>query len=238
MLLRASGRTSSSTPLRRDFVQQGPQRHPKPGPLRELVRAHDERALDLFLLHRMAASSAPWDVTRDSRIWARGVGVTGRNGPAAVSKAWMRLERLRLVQRDRNRRLVKVTALAEDGSGAPYEYPTRDYFKIPHAYWGDGWYVTLSLAGKATLLIGMSLAPPFVLPADRAPAWYGLSADTAERGLRELQGHGLLAATRRYRTDWGSPTGKTLEVKYALKRPFKRPRRHQPGHLQLVEAAS
>ena len=67
-LLEASGRKKPEVPLRHEFVEQGPQRSPKPGPVREIVRHHDDRALDLYLLLRAAASSEPWDVTRDARI--------------------------------------------------------------------------------------------------------------------------------------------------------------------------
>ena len=37
----------------------------------------------------------------------------------------------------------------------------------------------------------MSLMPPFVLPAERGPQWYGISADTIDRGLRQLRNEGL-----------------------------------------------
>jgi len=80
-------------------------------------------------------------------------------------------------------------ALHEAGDGEPYAYPQKEYFKLPFAYWTDeeAWYVSLSFAAKATLLVALSLRPPFVLPAERAPAWYGLSADTVDRGLRDHQ---------------------------------------------------
>lgn len=40
-----------------------------------MLRAHDERSLDLYLLVRAAASSDPWDVTRDAKVWARCLGL-------------------------------------------------------------------------------------------------------------------------------------------------------------------
>ncbi len=102
-LLDASKRRGAGVPIRRTFVQQGPQREPVPGPLHPLLRGHDERALDLFLLHRAAASSEPWDVVRDARMWARALGLPTPkdNGASAVSKAWARLEKHRLIQRAR-----------------------------------------------------------------------------------------------------------------------------------------
>ena len=94
VLLGAAGRKTATVPIRRTFVQQGTQRAPKPGPLQAIVTRHDETALDLFLLHRALASSDPWDVTRDARIWGRALGhgsdVDG--GASIVSKAWRRLD--------------------------------------------------------------------------------------------------------------------------------------------------
>ncbi len=153
-LLAAAGRVKQEVPLRRDFVQQGEQRAPVPGPLREMVRRHDERSLDLYLLFRAAATSAPWDVTRDARIWGRALGLAADadGGASAVSKTWARLEETYgLVRRERSGRLAKVTALHESGNHAKYTYPAKDYFKLPYGYWTDdeAWYFSLSFPAKA-----------------------------------------------------------------------------------------
>lgn len=183
-LLDASKRRGSSVPIRLTFVQQGEQRSPQPGPLHPLLRAHDDRALDLFLLHRAAASSEPWDVTRDTRMWARTLGLPtpADDGASAVSKTWARLERYRRERRERRGRLARVVALREDGSGSEYTYPTgppdNRYFKLPYDYWlsDEAHYVSLSFRAKAVLLIALSLRPPFILPVEKAPKWYGRSA--------------------------------------------------------------
>lgn len=74
-----------------------------PGPLQRMLSAHDERALDLFLLHRALVSAEPWTSRPlDSRVWARALGLhhDADQGVTAVSKAWRRLEgTYRLVDR-------------------------------------------------------------------------------------------------------------------------------------------
>lgn len=244
-LLDAAGRVKPEVPLRRDLVQQGEQRAPVPGPLKEMVRRHDERSLDLYLLFRAAATAAPWDVTRDARIWGRalGLGADKDGGTSAVSKTWARLdETYGLVRRERSGRLAKVTALHESGSRAEYAYPKKGYFKLPYSYWtsNEAWYFSLSFPAKAVLLIGLTLKPPFILPADRASRWYGLSPDSLERGLRELRTTGLLKSRTATVESWLSPTGKSTRYDYWLQPPFAQswPRRSAgrrgQGHLRAV----
>ncbi|HUZ26763.1 MAG TPA: hypothetical protein VMV07_23670 [Streptosporangiaceae bacterium] len=240
-LLDAAKRSKPEVPLRRELLQQGEQRQPRPGPLRDLVRRHDERALDLYLLLRAAASAYPWDVKRDARIWGRAIGLASDadGGRAAISKTWARLESTyHLVRRERAGRLARVVVLHEAGNGEQFTYPQKDYFKLPFAYWTDeeAWYVSLTFAAKATLLVALSLRPPFALPAERAPAWYGLSADTVDRGLRELRHAGLLTRSFTEVQNWLSPTGKTTQYKFTLRPPFARPARKPAsrGHLRAV----
>jgi hypothetical protein len=222
--IEASDRRGRAAPVRREFLQGGRQGVPVPGPLSKIVRSRDEIALDLYLLHRARASSTPFDVSAHSAVWARALGVDAGQGrgSAAVSKVWRRLdEKYRLIRRERRGRFAKIISLREDGSGAPYEVPAGNswgdrYFKIPFGYWLDpeGWHNTLSLRGKAALLITLSLQSPFTLPAERAPAWYGISADTLERGLHELVDHGALSRVLRVRKAPLAPAGKTRVVEY------------------------
>lgn len=229
-LLRKSGRSTRSVPVRRVFVQQGAQRDPHPGPLAGLLRAHDERGLELFLLHRAIASADPWDVTRDARVWARALGLQQESdgGVAAVSKAWRRLDSNHaLVRRERRGRLAKITALREDGSGATYTYPTgsrRDekYFRLPYEYWTAEarWYRTLTFRAKAMLLVSLSLPAGFVLPTRRVPGWYGISVDSADRGLRELDQAGLLRREIKVKKAPQAPLGIAQEYHHTLLSPF------------------
>lgn len=239
-LLQAAGRKSKSVPLRRSLVQQGTQRNPEPGPLRDIVRRHDETALDLYLLQRALASSDPWDVTRDARIWGRAIGhgMDVDGGASIVSKAWRRLdETYNLVERERSGRLAKITTLNESGNRSEYTYPTEEYFKLPFAYWtaDEAWHHQLSLPAKTTLLIALSLRQPFVLPAERAERWYGISPDTIDRGLRELREHDLLSRRFEVVEDYLSPTMKRTDHKFRLKAPFtKRKPSTSKGHLAVV----
>lgn len=100
--------------------------------------------------------------------------------------------------------------------------PSEQYFKLPFAYWtaDEAWHWRLTLPAKATLLIALSLKPPFVLPAERAGDWYGISPDTVDRGLRELRGYGLLSRTFEVVEDWLSPIVKRTDYKFRLKAPF------------------
>lgn len=224
-LLGAAGRKGAAVPIRRTFVQQGSQRDPKPGPLQLIVERHDDTALDLYLLFLAMASSDPWDVTRDARVWGRALGhhTDADHGTSIVSKAWRRLdETYGLVQRERSGRLARITALEEDGHRSAYTYPVSRYLKLPFAYWTaeQAWHRTLSLPAKAMLLVSLSLKANFVLPAEKVHDWYGISGDTADRGLRELQKLDLLS--RRFRTvdNWTSPTGRMTIYTFRLKQPF------------------
>jgi hypothetical protein len=208
-----------------------------------IVRSRDEVALDLYLLHRARASSPPFDVAVHSAVWARAVGIgdVESSATAFVSKAWRRLDtKYHLIQRERRGRLAKITALREDGSGKPYTVPTGStwndrYFKIPFAYWLDDlrWHSTLSLRGKAALLISLSLPSPFTLPVERGPAWYGVSADTLERGLRELVDRGALSRVLKVRPAPLAPTGKTRVAEYTRMDPFAPPAKSPAGRQRL-----
>jgi hypothetical protein len=216
-----------AVPIRWSFVQRGTRKRPQPGPLAEFVHRHDERALDLYLLVHAAASAAPWDVDLPARVWARMLGLRGSGGPSAVSKTWKRLEDRGLIDRTRVQRRASITLLREGGDGDPYAHPgagpksTREpYLKLPYAYWEDGWYQKLRLPGKAMLLIALSLEDDFILPEERAPAWYDVSADFAGDGLRALKKLEVLSSRTDYIKSSLTVTGWTEERSYTLQPPF------------------
>lgn len=224
----ARSKRPAGVPVRRAFVQGGTQSRPAPGPLATLVRHRDPRALDLFLLLLAAASGGEFDVTSESTVWARAVGVpAGTDAAAAVSKTWSRIESLGLVAKERRGRLARVQLLREDGSKSPYGHPfgaREPYFKIPTAYWTDDgrWYRALTLPGKAMLLVSLSLDDGFYLPFEKAKAWYGISTDTARAGIGELLAHDLLKVTTRYLTAPLTPAGFIERRHYTLRPPFDR----------------
>lgn len=235
-LLEAAKRPSERVNIRRSFAQAGAQDDPEPGPLARMLRAHDERALDLFLLHRALVSSEPWTTRAlDARVWARTLGLhtDADGGVTAVSKTWRRLDTTyNLVSRARSGRLAVFTALREDGSRQPYTSPngsrlSERYFTVPFDYWTaeERWYTTLPFPAKVVLLIGSTLGPGFLLPTEKAPAWYGLSQDSCERGLRVLREAGLLTRATITKPAPLSPLGVTQEHRYTLAPPFGRQRR-------------
>jgi hypothetical protein len=231
-LLNASKRTTQTVPIRRTFVQLGTQQKPKPGPLAKFVARHDEGGLELYLLFRAVASSEPWNSAREAGVWARAMGVAidddNLNQPA-VSRVFRRLdEEHNLVSRHRSKRRLETTALLEDGSREPYTSPGRDYFKLPYAYWCDQWYLRLSMPAKALLLIGMTLKPGFILPFTQARNWYGISDDTASKGIAELKRNKLLTARPGRERDWLTGPGWRHEMNYFLMPPFHRQKRGDP----------
>jgi hypothetical protein len=218
-------------PVRRSFVQHGPQDSPIAGPAHVMLRSHDENAFELFLLHRAQASKEPWDVVRHGQVWATALGLPtpADDGATAVSRTWGRLaDKYQLVSKERAGRLLRVTARDEAGSGKAYTYPKGGtgrgrYFKVPEAYWRDDerWYRTLSLRAKVMLMICLTLKPDFPLPIDQVPAWYGVSSNSAQRGLNELRDHGVLNSRKERRKSWGGPDGYVLENRYTLLAPFR-----------------
>src|SRR5215467_3076859 len=193
-LLKKSQRRHA-VPFRVTFVQRGDRKRPDPGVLANLVHNHDARALDLYMLLMAAATHEPYDVVLPAPTWARMLGLQGTTGEAAISRIWARLDALGLVERSRKGRRASIRLLAEDGSCRAYDRPSGYgdyYFQVPLDYWARGWHLTLDLASKAMLLVALSLEDGFNLPSERVPQWYGISADTAERGLASLRGHKLL----------------------------------------------
>lgn len=221
-LLKRSQRRSQVVPIRNAFVQRGTQTRPEPGPLAELVRRHDEQALDQYLLALALGTAPPYAVRRRADVWARAL----ESKVSAVSKGWARLEARGLVRRGREGRLAVVTLLREDGTGEDYSHPGAGqgerYFGLPFAYWLDGFDTKLDLPGKAALLIAMSLRAGFVLPEEKAKPWYGLSGDTIQRGLAQLVKLKILQREKTFKTAPLAPLGYTEEYRYAPRPPFGR----------------
>lgn len=228
LLLVRSKRPTATVPIHTSFVQQGPQAKPKPGPLAAFVKQRREKALDLYLLVHAVASGGDFSVTEWSTTWARCIGLFDMtSGPTAVSRAWRWLEEQRLIRRERQGRRTKVTILKEDGKGRRYTHPHakgEHYLQLPFAYWmADAeLHKALTLPGKAMLLVSLSLTSrTFSMPQARVPDWYGLSEDTATRGLKELRDRGLLeVADTELRPSLHSRTGYAKTNIYRLVVPF------------------
>ena len=72
------------------------------------------------------------------------------------------------------------------------------------------------------LLVSLSHPGPFFLQVERAPKYYGFSADTAQRGFRELVDVGIIRRQRVRKVAPLAPEGYTFENRYSLLPPFDR----------------
>lgn len=189
-----------------------------------------KRALNLYLLIHSLASTEPWDVALRSRRWAAALGMPDTAASrVAISRASKWLEENRLIRSEKEGSLRRIYLLDETGSGAPYAHPARsktpDYFKLPYAYWYEGWHENLSLPAITVLLIGLSLESSFLLPHEASARWYGVSKDTIRRGIRDLVELELVTFHSRLKRAPNSPTGAAEERRYVLKGPFAHTRR-------------
>ena len=216
-------------PLRRTFIQQKQGGASRPGPLAAFVAAGDRTALLLYFLALTKASQSPWDVSLHSAVWARAIGLPDPLSGTArgrISKAWTRLVDRRLVTRARRNRLATFTLLCEDGSGDEYTRPKASFVNVPHGLWTTGpsksprWFEALTLPELTFLIIGLSNLDEFPLPVERGPDYYGISADTLQRGSTGLRRHRLLTVRRQRITAPLAPQGVSWENRYTLKPPF------------------
>jgi len=216
--------------IRKTFVQQGHGATTKPGPLHLFLAAHDERGLDAYLVvHAMASASAPWNCLMESGAWVNALGLDEHASPAsaktAVSKIMRRLEKRKLIIRERSQRRSDVVLLMEDGLGEPYQPRSKDrpedrWLQLPHAYWLEGHYKTLGLPAKVMLLIALSRPDGFQMPYHWGPDYYGVSFDSTKEGLRELRATGLLAVEPSWVKAPKSETGWTERLLYTLQGSF------------------
>lgn len=237
-ILRRAGR--AAVPLRRAFVQTPRSlvtdtRQDRSGPLAWFITTKNHRALHAYLVVLAATSNgdgpAGWSTTHPIRVWARAFGTTETAEPTsasnAVSKLLGKLEDRALISRHRRgrERLIQVTLKREDGLGDDYTRPDGKlavdrFLKLPHEFWLDGWVDKLKLPGLAMLLVALSEKHGFQMPTERMPVWYGWSADTAERGLAELEAQGILRKVRNRRVEPLSASGFGIINTYYLQPPF------------------
>jgi hypothetical protein len=188
-----------------------------PGPLARFVTSRREYALDLYLLLHAIASAPPWDVSEYASAWARALAIsTPKSAASVISENWTWLGTMQLIRSTHEANRRRVFLLSDDGSGAEYERPIVDFFKIPYAYWTSGWHRVLTLPEKSVLLIGLSLRDGFLLPSRQGSEWYGVSSDTIKRGVAGLRDVGLLQSTSKRKPAPLSPTGFTYEHRYTM----------------------
>jgi hypothetical protein len=225
----------AAAPILKAFVQDADRRKAdRAGPLSVFVRNGDDRGLKAFLfLHAFISNGKDgWSTTLPLQTWARVFGTTRdaepRSASTAATKLLTRLERRQLISRARTGRArqITVTLLKPDGTGTPYlNRPmgaTADdrFFNLTHRFWTQDWHRQLDLPATAMLLLALCEPPGFELVTERVPEWYGWSADTAERGLRTLEQHGLLTVGKRVRKAPLAPAGITVRNVYTLVGPL------------------
>lgn len=117
-----------------------------------------------------------------------------------------------------------MTLLDDDGSAKPYQHPSGrggDYFRVPHVVWLSEATQGLTLAARALLLIALASQPGFILPIEKAPKWYSISADTAQRGLSELHERGLLTHRLHHKRAPLAPGGMSYDRHFYLAGPLR-----------------
>lgn len=184
------------------------------------------------MLH-CVASGPPYDGSLPAMVWARALGKTSPSAESTISRNWSFMEQQKLIHSVHKERLRKVYLRVEDGSDAEYKRPTSNYFELPFIYFLDGWNETLTFAGTVVLLIALDRPDVFELRKERAAEWYGISADTLQRGVDDLNTHGVLdvrskrIAAPRIRQGW------TMVNEYRLQGAFTKrqrgPRVHREG---------
>jgi hypothetical protein len=208
--------------IRAGFVQErGGAR--APGPLRLFVGERRLFALQLYLLLHCLALKDPWDKVLPAGAWGRALGKDSIGSEATVSRNWKWLKDKGLVTAERQGRLLEVKLLSEAQPGQLRTRPTKPYFTLPNAFFLEGIFLGLSLAGTAALLIALNAQGSrarFQLPKERAPAWFGISADTLQRGFNELERAEVLHSKLVPKKTPRSRTGVSLVTSYRLLGPF------------------
>ncbi|MFF7680971.1 hypothetical protein [Actinacidiphila glaucinigra] len=235
----------SNVPLRKAFVQAPRDAASRHGPLAEFVTGRDLRGLKAYLLIVAACSSGKdgWKTRHDSAVWARMMDIDQTaTEQAARTGAWRTLRRLQdrnLITCARTGTEITVTLLREDGSGAPYERPVgqseQDLFlQIPAAFWTKGYDELVDLPALALLLVVAREKPWSKFPAEKAPQWYGWSADTHERGLKKLMDLGLVERKPHFTKAPLAPSGFIMAYLYQ-RTTIMRPRK--PRKMAAAKAA-
>jgi len=231
------GEERGGSPFRR-VVNQDPNGRRQAGGLVLVARVEGRRralekvtgrrglALDLYLLFHAGAAGGTWDVREAAMVWARMLELPPTAASeTTISRNWSWLEKQKLIRSERDRRLRNVILLREDGSGRPFRRASgqeHGFFRLPYHYFLQRWHNHLRLAGKATLLICLAQKPIFTLRTEHASGWYGVSADTLQRGLDELRDLELLQVWTRAKKAPRARYGTTLENFYRLQGPFVR----------------
>jgi DNA-binding HxlR family transcriptional regulator len=215
------------TKIRHILVQLPNDQASRTSTVGKLLTARKHRALVLYLMLLMCW---PWLQSRrrplEAAVWVRGLtAVKGLTWSAStLSRAWADLEEAGLITRHREGRNVRIEPRREDGA-ADYTVPTKardrwnTYYVLPDDLWANETFATLSFPGLAVLLIiasQTSKKPDCTLPYERAKEWYGLSAKSVQKGVKDLEAHGLIHKREEMFAAPLSPTGMSVRIHYSL----------------------
>lgn len=219
------------TKIRHILVQLPNDQESRVSMVGKLLTARKHRALMLYLMLLMCW---PWLRERshplEAAVWVRGLttakGLTW--SASTLSRAWTDLEEAGLIVRRRVGRNVLIEPRREDGA-AEYTVPMKErdrwntYFVVPDTFWLDETFATLTFPGLAILLIIASQTSKnseCTLPYDRAKEWYGLSAKSVQKGIKDLEKHDLIHKRAEMFTAALSPTGVSVRMHYSLTGPY------------------
>jgi hypothetical protein len=163
-------------------------------------------------------------------VWVRALTTTtGLTwSPSTLSRAWTELQADGLITRRREHRLVRVEPRREDAR-ADYAPPRgasdrwNTYFVLPDDFWHEETFGELSFPALAMLLIiagETSKKAEVDFAYDWAPDRYGLSPKSAQKGIKELEGRGLLHRREEWIPAPLSATGYTTRTHYSLTGPY------------------
>lgn len=175
-----------------------------------------EVRLKLYLSINLIAARKPFDVRPlPARVWAEMLNLPQpeTNGARRISKAltWMQQQGFIHIEDRRSGKPPRLYLLSQEGDRRPYSRPTRNWVNIPVEFWQNHWIAKLSGRATALFLIlldlqgGKSRASGAWERPDVARWRYGISQDTWNRGVRELQEAGIVHVTREKRGerwDW------------------------------------
>jgi hypothetical protein len=211
-LVRRSQR-STGVPLAQAFIRRA-NADDSPPPLTRLMRGGQggEVRLKLYLTMSLLAVRAPFDLPAiPARSWAEALDLPDpeRNGARRVSDAidWLAENKLIVAER-RQGAPSPIRLLSQDGLGKPYVRPTPAgrYVRLGLGLWYHGWIVRLSGTALAILAVLLDLqggrAQPQWISPTQARRRYDLSPDTWTKGLKELEGLGLVTVTRKAQGDF------------------------------------
>ena len=218
-------------PISKSFIQLPRGSEKRSSVLSKFVTNGDLRGLKAYLLIAASASSPDtdneWYTSLPLQTWARAFGCSETAGSVATAKTaatriFSRLQERQLIEKSRcgRERKIKVKLLAQDGSGEEYQRPASRYIRLSHDFWKRRLDEDISLPALAMLLVVLGERTPCELPTEHMPEWYGWSADTAERGLHELQNKGLIRKEQHRKESPLSPTGIAIVNEYYICPPF------------------